>query len=295
MFPNFFIVGTPKSGTTSLFNYLDEHSDVFMCPAKEPNYFSYKDIVQQNLYYAEKGTGNQEEYGKLFKDVTSEKVIGEASVSYLFYSDVASRIKASVPGAKIIIILRNPISRGFSHYLMDSRLGYVDLSFDHIVYQRTDHPLLALYYQQFVDLGFYYEQVKRYLDIFGVTQVKIFINEDLKEDMLQVILSVYDFLDIDSSHIPDLKKKYNVYQYPRNAFIKYLYHLKCLRSFARSIIPNNFVETVKSNLLLRGEKPQLSIDTSNHLKLLYRDNILQTANLIGRDLSHWCGGVTKVL
>lgn len=288
MIANFFIVGTPKSGTTSLFNYLDGHPDIFMCPKKEPNYFSHQNIVNQELYYNEKGVSSRLEYESLFMDVKSEKAIGEASVSYLFYNDVAKKIKSTASDAKIIIVLRDPINRGFSHYLMDYRLGYVDLTFDEIVHKRTDHILLDLYYQQFVELGLYFEQVKEYLNIFGEDRVKIFINEDLKEDVGQVMKDIYDFLGVDNSFMPDLKQQYNVYQKPRNAFVKQLYHFKPLRSFARIIIPDNFVENVKSTLLVRGDKPKLSEKTVGYLKLLYKDNILRTANLIGRDLSHWC-------
>ncbi len=289
MQPNFFIVGTPKSGTTSLFHYLDEHPEVFMCSKKEPNYFSYQDIVQQNLYYVEKGIGNKEEYEKFFEDVTSEKAIGEASVSYLFYEKVPARIKIIAPNAKIIIVLRNPVDRAFSHYLMDKRLGYLNISFEDIIYKRVQHPLLDLYYQQFVELGFYFKQVKRYIDLFGEGQVKIFTNEDLKKDISEVILSVFDFLKISSNLMPDLKKQYNVYQKPRNIFVSYLYSARFLRRLARKIIPKNLVGTVKNTLLIKGQKPKLSIGTRKYLNNLFKDDILQTAGLIDRDLSHWYG------
>lgn len=288
MIPNFYIVGTPKSGTTSLFHYLNDHPEVFMCPKKEPNFFSYQDILQQKLYYDEKGIAHQKEYENLFNNVTSEKAIGEASVSYLFYEKVPSRIKKAVPDAKIIIILRNPIDRGFSHYLMDSRLGYVNLPFEDIVGKKGDHPLLSLYFQQFIELGFYYEQVKRYLDTFGRAQVQIYLNDDLKKDISKVILAMYDFLEIDRSLMPDLEKQYNVYQKPRNPLFGRLYTSKQLRQIARTLIPSPLVDKVKNTLLVKGQKPKVSPSTRELLNNLFKENILQTADLIGRDLSHWC-------
>ncbi|MDH3324682.1 MAG: sulfotransferase, partial [Candidatus Peregrinibacteria bacterium] len=186
MLPNFFIAGAPKSGTTTLYRYLDEHRDVFMSPIKEPNFFSYDQIVEQNLYYPDKGVGSRDAYENLFKKVTKEKAIGEASVSYFFYDQVPSKIRSSIPDAKIILILRNPTARSFSHYLMDFRLGYVDTLFEDIVYKQIDCPLLDLYYQQFVELGFYYEHVKKYFDVFGEANVKVILNEDLKDHMRQV-------------------------------------------------------------------------------------------------------------
>jgi hypothetical protein len=287
MLPNFYIVGAPKSGTTSLFHYLDEHPDVFMCTVKEPNFFSYDEIVQQSLYYSEKGVRNLEAYEALFENVASETAIGEASTSYLFYEKTPAKIKAMVPDAKIIIILRNPVDRGFSHYLMDSRIGYVNISFEDIVQKKTEHPLLDLYYQQFVELGLYYRQVKRFIDVFGESQVKIFLNEDLKEDITKVILSVYSFLDIDNCCMPNITKQYNIYQKPRNTLIQQLYSTKSIRRLARTIIPGRFVDTVKNSLLIKGEKPELTHKTREFLFSLYRDDIQRTADLIGRDLSPW--------
>src|SRR5438045_1184872 len=166
--PNFFIVGAPKAGTTSLYHYLKNHPEVFMSPIKEPNYFSYEETVKQNLYHKEKGVGTFEEYAELFVSANGHhKAVGEASVSYLFYSSVPEKIKELIPDAKIIMSLRNPVERGTSHYFMEHKLGYVSESLDDIVFRKSKHKHAHLYYQQFVELGLYYQQVKRYIDIFG--------------------------------------------------------------------------------------------------------------------------------
>ncbi len=287
MLPNFYIAGTPKSGTTSLYNYLNEHPEVFMCSVKEPNYFAHEEIIAQNLYYAEKGIGSRSEYEALFKDVETETAVGEASVAYLFYPKTPAKIKAVCQDAKIIIILRNPVDRGFSHYLMDTRLGYVNIPFEDIVFKRADHPLLDLYYQQFVELGLYHAQIKRFLDTFDDSQVRIFLTEDLREDISRVVLSCYEFLGINSAILPDLKKRHNVYRQPRNGLVQLLYSAKALRRFARGIIPGKLVESVKNGLLIKGEKPQLSMVNREYLQELFIDDIKKTSALIGRDLSGW--------
>ena len=287
MLPNFYIAGTPKSGTTSLYHYLNGHPDVFMCPVKEPNFFAYDEIISQNLYYSEKGIGSQSEYEALFNDVAKETAVGEASVAYLFYPKTPGKIKAVCQNARIIIILRNPVDRGFSHYLMDMRLGYVNIPFEDIVYKRADHPLLDLYYQQFIELGLYHDQIKRFLDTFGDSQVRIFLYEDLKEDITQVILSSYEFLDLNCAILPDLEKKHNVYRQPRNRLVQFLYSAKSFRGLVRNIIPGRFVDKIKNGLLVKGKKPQLSLETRAYLQYLFRDDIKKTATLIGRDLSGW--------
>ena len=289
MLPNFFIVGAPKAGTTSLYHYLSQHSEVFLSPKKELNYFSQADIVAQCLYYHERGVGDRAEFESFFENANGAKAVGEASVSYLFYQNVASRIHALLPEAKIIIVLRNPIDRAFSHYLMDRRLGYVEISFDDIVYQRSGHPLGDLYYQQAVSLGMYYEQVKRYLDLFGEKRVKIFLNDDLLADTPGVVRSLFAFLGVDTSFETPLTRHHNVYGKPRNGLVRYLYTMKGLRIVTKKLFPAGFAAGMKKKLLIPGEKPVMNRQTGDYLLSIYKEDIGKLAALIKRDLSHWLG------
>ena len=148
MLPNFIIVGAPKAGTTSLYHYLSEHPQVFMSDPKEVNFFSKEEIEAQGLYYQDFKAKDLNSYEKLFNEGIGKKAVGEGSVSYLFYPDTPAKIKASIPEVKIIILLRNPVERGYSHYLMDYRMGLTDLSYEEIVYKTSSHKNLNLYYQQ---------------------------------------------------------------------------------------------------------------------------------------------------
>ena len=153
--PNFFIVGAPKAGTTSLYAYLSMHPEVFMpSTIKEPDYFSHKAILAQNLYYNTTHVTNLEEYLDLFSLANGEKAIGEASVSYLYYQEAARNLYDFNPEARIIIILREPVERAFSHYLMDARLGLIKATFDDIVFEKlSGQPYADMYYQQVVSFG----------------------------------------------------------------------------------------------------------------------------------------------
>jgi len=287
MLPNFFIVGAPKAGTTSLFHYLDEHPEVFMSPVKEPNYFSYNEIVAQALYYVEKGVGDQGAYENLFQDASGAKAVGEASVSYLFYNNVGAKIHSLLPEAKIIIVLRDPTARAFSHYLMDRRLGYVNVPFDDIVRQNSNHPLQNLYYQQSVLLGMYYEQVKRYLELFGEKRVKIFLNDDLKTDTPGVVRSLFEFLEVDTSVNHDFSRKHNVYGKPRNFLVQYFYTKKILRGLMKKILPVQLASNMKKSLVVPGEKPVMNTETKAFLQKIYHEDVKKLSGLINRDLAHW--------
>src|SRR6056297_944384 len=137
--PNLFIVGAAKAGTTSLYHYLKSHGDVYFSPVKEPNYFStdiktaeFTSIYKRNVdvvpkdFYNKKPEKNiqlsfirdENRYRNLFQWVNGKSVVGECSTSYLYSKEAAENIIKFNPKAKIIIVLRNPAERTFSHYLM---------------------------------------------------------------------------------------------------------------------------------------------------------------------------------
>ena len=288
MLPNFIIVGAPKAGTTSLYHYLSDHPQVFMSTPKEVDFFSCEEIESQRLYFNDFKVKSLSEYEKLFDSVTNEKAIGEGSVSYLFYPDTPLKIKECLPEVKIIIMLRVPLSRGFSHYLMDHRLGLVDISYDAIVSQDSEHEKQHLYYQQYVELGLYYKQVKRYFDVFGRQSVKIYLQEDLQNNPDKVIRDLYGFLDIDHSYNPDLSRKHNVFSMPKNKLIHKLYAVHTIRRLSSKLFPERLKKTIKNLLFERGRKPVLSTEIRDCLIDIYSEDVQMLEKLIGRDLSSWC-------
>jgi len=286
MIPNFFIVGTPKAGTTSLYYYLEEHPDIYMSPIKETNYFSYDEIKSQGLFYNEEHISSLKQYQEQFKEVKDEKAIGEASVSYLYYPLVPAKIKEYNPEAKIIIALRNPVDRGFSHYLMDKRLGFVNLSYEDIVLGNSKHPQAKLYCQQYVDLGQYYEQIKRYLAEFGEKQVKIVFYEDIIKDIQKVIKELYAFLNVDCSFSPNTYQQHNVYSSPKNFFIHKLYAQKKIRSIAKRFFGENIQQQVMHHFFIK-EKPELNEKLKLALIEIYKTDVYKTSALLKKDLTCW--------
>ena len=182
---DFFIVGAPKAGTTSLYHYLNEHPQVEMSLQKEPNYFSDKAIQSQDLYYNKNRIDTEEKYNRLFNFQKKDVIFGEGSVSYLFYPAVAQEIKKYNPIAKIIIMLRNPVDRAFSHYLMDFRLGLVSERFEDVFHEKQ-----GLKFQQYFLLGNYYSQVKRYIDEFSKENVHLIWYSDFKKDAEKEIKNI---------------------------------------------------------------------------------------------------------
>ena len=124
--PNLFIVGTGRAGTTSLYNYLKQHPEVFMSPIKEPQYFLRKDIYEfHDGIDIEKIISDFGEYINLFKGGEHKKIRGEASALYLYLKSATHEIYELIPDAKIIISLRNPIERALSYFRMNIGQGII--------------------------------------------------------------------------------------------------------------------------------------------------------------------------
>ena len=233
---DFFIVGAPKAGTTSLYNYLNEHPFIYMSKIKEPNYFSHDLISDQGMYYTNVKIGSEQKYHSLFSN-DSHKTFGEASVSYLFYKEVPTRIHKYNKNAKIIIVLRDPVERAFSHYLMDLRLGLVKCDFSDIIFNDCNCKNKELYFQQYVKVSKYYLQVKRYLDLFGKENVQIIDYEDLKKNRLGVLKKIFLFLGVDSNFKADLTKEYNKHMSSENNFYQFLYSLSLFHKGMKFLLP----------------------------------------------------------
>lgn len=136
--PNFLIIGAAKSGTSSIYDYLKQHPQIYMSSIKEPIFFAFEgeqidEFGPFNDDPLAKGTltnsaTNIDDYQALFRDVDGEKAIGEASVRYLYFSKSPNRIKKYIPEAKLIAILRNPVDRAYSHFLMNLRKQFEPLN-----------------------------------------------------------------------------------------------------------------------------------------------------------------------
>lgn len=246
--PNFFIVGAAKAGTTSLYNYLINHPEVYLSPIKEPNYFNTelkfhncREDIQKKIFLDKKYFEDNilkkkhsacfddiQDYLQLYRDVTSEKIIGEASTSYLASTQAAKEIYKYNKTAKVVIILRAPVSRTISHYNMDKRSD--NTSDDMLQDLKCDFNSDKKGYfisNMYIDLSLYYDQINSYLKIFPKEQVLILRFENLVSKREVVLGKVCDFLEIDYNKLklPD-NKVHNKTEIPKNKIIRKLIGVK---------------------------------------------------------------------
>jgi hypothetical protein len=260
--PNLFIIGAAKAGTTALSNFLNRHEQIFMSENKEPNYFAKEALIKDKLYYDSEIVNNKEDYLSLFNSAKEERFTGEASVSYLFYSGTAKRIIEFSPKAKIIVILRNPIERAISHYLMDKRLGFVKPNLDEII---TNREKYAAYYQQYVELGLYSTQLKEYIDIFDKKDILIL---NWKENILEYWEEIISFLGVNQSSRPELSR-HNESGIPQNKLLASFYQSTAIRQAIKKITPNRTLRKIKGSKVFVKQEFQLEESLEQNLKELY--------------------------
>jgi hypothetical protein len=284
--PNLFIVGAPKAGTTSLHKYLEGHKDILMSSIKEPNYFSSDELVKFPLYYDDAPLIKKEdEYLNLFNSKNDETILGEASVSYLFYPEVAKKIKDYNKDAKIIIVLRNPIERAFSHYLMDFTSGYFKSSFSEAINRKNSKNANAIY-QQVVELGLYYNQVKIYIDTFGYENVLILFQEEMRKNVKDTLRKIFSFLNI-NDEVQDnqnINKQFHAYKEPKGKILKLLYHNRVLKSFLRNILTVERKNFLKSLIVKETRKPVMKDEDRVLLVEIYRDDVNKLEVLLKKDI-----------
>lgn len=302
--PNFLIIGAPKAGTTSLYNYLKKHPQIYLPKYKEPHFFSFEGESggfdgpgEQNLL--DRLTTDLQTYQSLFDRVTNEITIGEASTSYLYIPKASERIKYYIPDVKLIAILRHPVERAYSHYLHHRKGGNeVLLDFDKAIREETGKRKNWSPFWHYKTIGFYYAHLKLYFETFDRNQIRIYLYEDLTKDPVKLIQDITTFLSVDSNWIPKLSEKYNVSglsQIPKNEKVhELLTQENSIKSFLKLLLPFELRQKLKKQVQNINNykpeqpyKPPLLPEVRQALIAEYRDDILQLQGLLGRDLSNW--------
>jgi len=279
--PNFFIVGTPKSGTTSLFNYLEQHPNIFVPKIKEPHFFSAAEVA--NSYYKTPIINKLEDYLNLYKDASNLDALGDFSTTYLYNLKCAGEIKKFNSKSKIIILLRNPVERAISHYLMDLNLGYVRIPLMEILKNPVNY---AKYYEQYISRGYYSEQIKNYFNHFDTSNILIILSDDFFNNQGYIISNIFEFLEVDTAFKPNFEYIYNQYSVPKYSFVKLLKQSNTLNN-ALNFIPKTIKNKIKFAFIDQNAKKPEFLEEKLILKELFKKDIMKTSKEIKKDLRMW--------
>lgn len=287
--PNFLIIGAMKSGTTALYYYLEQHPEIYMSPVKEPNFFSSQG--QENTAGAVTHIGT---YQNLFRGVSGEKAIGEASHCYLYEPRAAAEIRRYVPEAKLIAILRNPIERAYSHFLHMVRTGSEPIGdFAQALREEEAGAYKERTFQDYIGRGLYYSQLKRYFGTFDREQVRVYLYEDLSDAPTSTVQGAFRFLEVDDSFVPDVSLRRNVSGDPKYKTLDRLLRRQSRVKHALKIylparlrwrLSRAFDDLKTRNLV---GPPPIQPEVRRQLIEVYREDVLHLQELLHRDLSGW--------
>ena len=230
-----------------------------------------------------------DDYLKLFQHARGARAVGEASVCYLWSRTAAANIFAKAPDARIIAVLRNPVDRAFSDYWHAVNAGVTRMSFHHAIetslHRESDQ--FDVFYP-FLDFGLYYEQVRRYLDVFGRNRVRVYLFEDeYRKRPQQMLAEIFDFLGLDRRFTPDMSKRRLEAQVPQSLALNYLLKRHGLWERLKSLCPEFLRPPLKAHLFKRGGSATMDTGDREYLVAYYREDIGKLAVLLGRDLSCW--------
>lgn len=276
MKPNFLIIGAARSGTTSLFKYLESHPDIFMSEIKEINFFSNDKYWQKGLDW----------YEQHFARAT-QKCVGEASTSYTSYpfrNQTPERIFKNLPDVKLIYLVRDPIDRFLSHYLHRVSRGSESREINDIIDNHPDDFLLTQ--------GKYFLQLEQYLKYFPIDRIHLLSIENLKHDPEGTVKSIYKFLGIDTSiSVAQSYSHHNAnIKITRKNFLGKL----ILKFYLKHIEQVAYPYRIKKLFLKAAEIGAVEIEQKNldekqliALKAYFKDDIKQLKQLSLLNLEEW--------
>lgn len=284
--PDFLIVGAAKSGTTSLARYLNQHDKIKLISERLEFFGEYENPAFKITDMAE--------YLSLFEGVSVDVVAGEKSVSYL-YSDLAPQeIHDLNEKMKIIIILRNPIMRAYSDYWHRVRGGVEPLSFSEALEKESERITRGERFElHYATYGLYGGKVKKYIDVFGRSNVLILEYDDLKKDPAKLCSSCYEFLGVgEMKDGVDYKvhNKGGVENSWLKVFLLKLAQEKMVRKIVNAIVPDKIKKQIVNTLInsyQKNEYPKMNEEDYRYLVDFYRGDVAFLSEICGADFSYW--------
>jgi hypothetical protein len=287
---DFLCVGAAKSGTTWLSENLRQHPDIFIPPRKEIHYFnkfmSEAPEIDSVNYYEPTNW-----YHSFFKNAGSQQVCGELSVSYLYFENCAKDIFQYNPNMKIVAILRDPVERAISNYRFFIETGLLkkNTSFQEAVVAK---PLL-------LERGLYFQQLKRYCDIFPKEQIKVFLYDDIKTRPKLLFKELLDVIGVCEYYPDTLERKINVTK--KSRFRRLNYFMQSAKMFLRKRQKLRFVlyllriskiaalaDAIINKEGATGKKTDCWVKVNEaEIRAYFKKDLDDLEKLLNKDLSHW--------
>ena len=297
---DFYIIGWPKTGSTSLHHYIAQHPDIYMSSVKE-SYYHCTDIIRESDKI---GAGkhflyrDEEQYSKLFSSYNNEKLKGESSVFYVISKEAILNINKNNPSAKLVILLRDPVelvTSWFHHLKQHSRedasdvfkaLNLQESRLDYKNLPPNTHTPIHVQYDEIINFP---KHLKNIYNTFNKDQVCILLYDDLKKSEEETTKKVFDFLNVDTAFNPVFVKK-NLSKKVKNQKLK-----KAIDKRKQGVVnvltylgllkENSFLHRIYLNAFTENKRRDAIKDTQQEdLRKRFTNMVKETSDLIEVDL-----------
>ncbi len=295
--PDFFVLGPPKTASTSLHYYLGQHPEIFMSEKKETRFF--------DLDY-NKGISFYEKY---FEGATTGICKGEATPTYAFLPFVARRIYEYLPNAKLIFTFRDPVERAYSGWLMRSAKGNEKLSFRNAMEENLEQRDRIDFFsgdiseawledqtglgkrneislRTYIEGGLYSEQLKAYQKYFPEENIQMITLDEIKKDADAVMKTIFTFLGVDNTFncISDtVKNKHN-----KNR-LKFLFNIFGKEAVLKAgkIFPSSMKEKIISAVKVTQEKTKMTESDRIFSYEIFKNDIVTLEKMLNKSFDNW--------
>lgn len=295
--PNFFIIGAPKSGTSSMANYLSQHPNVFFSKPKEPWFFSFPEFPGPYK-------NNFNSYLNLFKKVKDHHIaIGEGSVYYMYSTHAVEDIIKKFDNPKFIVMLRNPVEAAFSSFVQNKKGVHPNsletLETFHEAWKAQDERLEgkklpkncgAVGKFQYRYVYSYHKQLKRLFSLVEKKNIHIVIFDDFVKNTEKEYFKTLKFLELPIHSLKKyvVKNKSGVIK-QNTKLKKMIVNVMSLLLWIKNKMGINKSFNIINSLLVKKnveiEKPEGKF--REELILYFRNDVIKTEKLLGKNLSNW--------
>lgn len=269
--PNCLFIGGSRVGSKWCHRIFQQYPTVFVPDIPDPFFFDRDEVYQKGIDW----------YFGLFKSAPDDKaVLIEFSHDYCYSKIAAKRIKEHLPDVKMILCIRNPIDRAYSHYNFLRMTGKTTLEFKDCL---NENPVL-------IDHSRYAEGLSAYYALFPREQIKIFLYDELGRNPIRYVQDICDFLGIPFIEDIDYQTRFNVSSEGKSIWIARLTGF--IADTLRKIGMVNLLGKLKQqkclfDLFYQPVKKDIPLDVKKHLLNIFEDDIAELERLTSIDLSHW--------
>ncbi len=291
---NFICVGAQKSGTTTLHEVLQQHPDVFLPEIKETKFFLSDELYERGISFY---------YENYFSDCGDLQIQGEIDPDLLNSEVVPQRLYENFGGElKIIVLLRDPVDRAFSHYQMSlsrglERLSFFDALDAEKIRLKDDKSESFLFGNRanfsYVSRGLYYRQISQYYRFFKKDNIKVFFFEDLVADKNSFYSQIFQFIGVDyNANNICLNVKSNVATRSKAPIVSRMFYSEnVVRTMVGKVLPKKVKQSlskvIKELLKTKAVNKLSQKEKAYVYARFFKEDIECLEEMLGRDLGFW--------